>query len=394
MTQPFKVQLLHGLQEGDRRHTVVTLRDPNGHDEAMLAELRREAVPAECVSALLAALTLCIGEIEHPTIDRIRELTAGDRERLLLALCTRILGAEADLIAACPSCSALAEMPVRFANVAPVSSQADPRGSRVTIDAADGQWTATLLPPTGNTLEKAARGGSHAARDLIVDCIEELTDPSGSTVAPRELPIACEAAIADALFALDPVAESLVQIDCPSCGQPIRALVDGFAILQSAFGNPNRLYDDVFRMSRSYHWSEAEFCRCRCAGAGITSPSQKRRRRTHERFRRSTGCPQRRRARSRHYCACSASRFALGAYRRHRDRSDIGSSRPHDACRDLARHRSKFYGRSSCIRKPKVTQRNANDVQAIAARWCASAILSRRARRPGRANRSNWHAGG
>jgi hypothetical protein len=255
MTQPFKVQLLHGLAEGDRRHTVATLRDPNGHDEAMLAELRREAAPAECVSTLLAALTLRIGEIERPTSDRIRELTAGDRERLLLALCGRILGSETDLVAACPSCGALAEMPVRFDDAAAAPTQAGvPQDSHITID----QWTAKLLPPTGNTLERAARSGPHAARDLIIDCIEELTDPSGSRVSPRELPVACEAALAEALFALDPAAESLLEFGCPSCAKPMRALLDGFAIVQGVLGNPNRLYFDVFRMARNYHWSEAE----------------------------------------------------------------------------------------------------------------------------------------
>jgi hypothetical protein len=256
MMQPFKVQLLHGLQAGGRRHTVATVRDPNGYDEAMFAELRREAVPAECVSALLAALTLSVGEIERPTVDRIRELTAGDRERLLLGLCGQILGSEADLVAACPSCNELAEMPVRFVDVAPAPDQrAIPSASRVTIDAADGQWTARLLPPTGKTLEKAARGGP---RDLVIDCIEELTDPSGSRVAARELPVDCEAAVADALFAIDPAAESLIEINCPSCARSIRALIDGFAILQTSFGSLSRLYDDVFRMARSYHWSEAE----------------------------------------------------------------------------------------------------------------------------------------
>ena len=52
MTQSFKVELLHGLLEAGRRHTLAELRDPTGHDEAMLAELRRDATPAECVSAL------------------------------------------------------------------------------------------------------------------------------------------------------------------------------------------------------------------------------------------------------------------------------------------------------------------------------------------------------
>ncbi len=32
----------------------------------------------------------------------------------------------------------------------------------------------------------------------------------------------------------------------------------GYVILQTALGDVRRVYDDVFRMARAYHWSEAE----------------------------------------------------------------------------------------------------------------------------------------
>ncbi len=85
MTQSFKVELFHGLLETGQRHTLAELRDPTGHDEAMLAELGQDATPAERVSALIAALTLRIGDCERPSMDQILQLTAGDRERILLA---------------------------------------------------------------------------------------------------------------------------------------------------------------------------------------------------------------------------------------------------------------------------------------------------------------------
>jgi hypothetical protein len=259
MMQSIKVELLHGLLEGGRRHTLAELRDPTGHDEAMLAELRRDATPAECVSGLIAALTLRIGEVEGPSMDRIRELTAGDRERLVLALCARLLGPEVDLIATCQSCGAVAEMPVRFADVAGASTQPGVTAeSRVELAAGDARWVARLRPPVGTDLERAARDGLRAARDLIVSCIEELTDPSGHRVAQSELPTACESVVADALFALDPAAESLIEVDCPSCAKPIDALLDGYAILQCGLGGANRIYDDVFRIARAFHWSEHE----------------------------------------------------------------------------------------------------------------------------------------
>jgi hypothetical protein len=259
MMQPIKVELLHGLLVGGRRHTLAELRDPTGHDEAMLSEMRADATPAECVSGLIAALTLRIGEIECPSMDHIRKLSAGDRERLVLALCAWLLGPEVDLIATCRWCGAAAEMPVRFAEVADASSQSGVTAeSQIELAAGDARWVARLRPPAGADLERAARDGAQAARDLIVSCIEMLTDPSGHRVAHSELPTACESAVADALLALDPAAESLIEIDCPSCAKSIDALLDGYTILQCGLGGANRVYDDVFRIARTFHWSEHE----------------------------------------------------------------------------------------------------------------------------------------
>lgn len=259
MTQSFKVELLHGLIEAGRRHTLAELRDPTGHDEAALAELGRDATPAESVSTLIAALTLRIGDIESPAVDRIRELTAGDRERLIIALCARLMGPEIDLVATCPSCSALAEMPVRFADVVTSHPVSDGIAeSRIDLEAGGAHWVARLRPPAGADLERAARGGPDAARDLIVGCIEELTDPSGNRVARSELPTKCESSVADALLALDPAAEARIEVECPFCAKPIDALLDGFAVLQGGLGGAQRFYDEVFRMARAYHWSQSE----------------------------------------------------------------------------------------------------------------------------------------
>jgi hypothetical protein len=252
MTQSFKVELLHGLVADGRRHRLAELRDPNGHDEAMLAELSN-AAPAERVSALVAALVQRIGECERPSADQLLELTVGDRERLLLALAARLLGAELDLVTPCPSCRSLVEIPVRFADL--IAVRPEVAADRIELQANDGRWTARCRPPTGDDLPRALR---HGTRRLIVDCLTELIDPAGNRVAGETLPPECEAPMSSALAELDPAAECRVEIACPSCAEAVEALIDGFTILRTAFGGPSRLYDDVYRMARAYHWSEAE----------------------------------------------------------------------------------------------------------------------------------------
>jgi hypothetical protein len=259
MLQSSRVELLRGLLEPGGRHTLAVLRDPTGHDEAMLAELGVHATPAEQVSALIAALALCIGKIEHPSKELILRLTAGDRERLVLAVCARLLGAQIDLVIACQACRALAEIPVRFDEVIAARPQLPLEHERaVDFKADDGRWTARCRPPTGADLEKAARGGPDAARNLIVDCLLALTTPDGRPVAVGELPSECESAAAAALAAFDPAAECRITMECPACAGTIDAVLDGYTILRTGLGGARQIYDDVYRMARAYYWSEAD----------------------------------------------------------------------------------------------------------------------------------------
>jgi hypothetical protein len=255
MAQFYKVQLYHGLTMGGVVDTVAELRDLTGHDEAIVTE-PGDDTPAERVSALIAALTLRIGHCEHPSRERLLQLTVGDRERLLLAVSARLLGAEADLLTSCPGCGNLAEVPVRFADLISIEPMTPP--DRIELASPAGGWIARCRPITGADLEKAARSGAHGVRDLLVGCLLDLSDPAGQLRSPDSLPSECVADLADALAALDPAAECSAEIECPFCAGKIEALVDGFTVMRTAFGGPQRLYEDVYHMARAYHWSEAD----------------------------------------------------------------------------------------------------------------------------------------
>lgn len=256
MSRSFKVELLHGLIEGGHRHTLAELREPTGHDEAMLAELGPDVLPAERVSALIGALTLRVGGCERLSEEQLLQLTAGDRERLVIAICAVLLGSEVDLVTPCPHCGNLAEVPIRFDQV--IASRPAAPLDRVALETGDGRWTARCRPPNCADLAKAAHCSTDAARELLVDCLLDLADPAGNKVASQELPVACEADLAAALWQLDPIAECRIDMECPTCAREIEALIDGYAILRSGLGGAQRIYSDVYRMARTYHWSEAD----------------------------------------------------------------------------------------------------------------------------------------
>lgn len=251
----FEVELLHGLNDVAGVQRLARLRGPTGRDQALMAGLAG-APPAVCISAIIACLMLRIGDRAEPSRDRLLSMTAGDRERVLLALCRYLLGPEVDLVVPCPSCRSLCELQVSFADL--MTQHPAPSNGRCTLAAEDGSWTARIRPPTGHDLEEAARGEAGSARRLLENCLSELVDPSGRSIAGDGLPRECETALGEAIAALDPIAECRIGVDCPHCATSFDTLLDGFTLLRTAIGDANDLYGDVYRMARSYHWSEAE----------------------------------------------------------------------------------------------------------------------------------------
>ena len=253
--QSFEVELLHGLSDAGEVHRLAVLREPTGRDQALMMELAGTP-PAKSISALMASLTQRIGKCANPSRDQLLHLTAGDRERLVLAVCARLLGPEADLVVPCPTCRDLCEVPVHFADI--IALRPSTSDDHCSLAAADGIWTARICPPTGHDLEAVSTGGAGAERQFLEICLSELHDPAGQKVARESLPPECEAQLAEAIAALDPLAECRIGIDCPHCAATFDTLLDGFTLLRTAIGDANSLYGDIYRMARAYHWSEAD----------------------------------------------------------------------------------------------------------------------------------------
>lgn len=251
----FQVELLHGLGGTGAVDRLAELRVPTGEDQVLLVVEMDMATPARCVSALIANLVQRLGK-DEPTPDQLENLTMGDRERVLLAVCSHILGAEADFVVSCPGCRAVVEAPIRFRDL--ISARPDRPASRCSLVAEDGEWGAELAPPTSADLERAMKSGTQAARRLLESCLIALFDARGHVVSRDALPEECEAELAEKLLALDPLAECRIALECPHCARRFDTLLDGFALVKSALGSAEALYDDVYRMARAYHWSEAD----------------------------------------------------------------------------------------------------------------------------------------
>lgn len=255
MTQSFSVELQNGLLSGGKVQVQADLREPNGQDEALFNELENMSTGTR-VTAFLAELVLRIGYCERPTKKQIAQLSVGDRERLMFAIAARLLGNRFDLVTSCQPCSTVVEVAVRLDQLIALRPEISTLWFK--LPSQTGLWSVLCKPLTAEDVENATPHAQAARRSLLLTGVVELKNPEGRKVGSHLLPAECETALETIFAEIDPAAECLAAITCPSCGAETQSLIDGFTTLRSAFGNQQQLYHDIFRMARSYHWSEAD----------------------------------------------------------------------------------------------------------------------------------------
>jgi hypothetical protein len=187
----------------------------------------------------------------------MRDLTIGDRERLLLGLYGLSFGPLVDTILNCPNCAEIVELSLDLDFVLTRSAGSSHASEHsLTI----GPLTLRFRLPTGADHERAAQialtDPGRAADTLRAACVISLTDGTVEISAER-MPDALEAALEEALRRLDPAAEIAIAADCPACGATVGGTLDALSVLTSQLGPPGAVLGDVDRIARAYHWSEA-----------------------------------------------------------------------------------------------------------------------------------------
>jgi hypothetical protein len=254
------VPLLDGLR-GAGGPASARVRALTGSDEALLDALA-DTPPAVRSTELIAVTTLSVGDAAPVTPDMARQLTAGDRERLLLACASATLGEEVDAVVECPHCGELVELPIPLGRMlAPPAPGVRGVHHELAVQTPDGTRLVRFRLPTGADLEAAAHVAlaqpEQGAAAVLDRCVIQVTTEAGEP-APGPLASDVAAAVDEAIARLDPAAESVGEADCPACGTPVRALLDAFCLLSSGLARGERLLTEVASLARAYHWSEAE----------------------------------------------------------------------------------------------------------------------------------------
>ncbi|BDA84735.1 hypothetical protein Sa4125_22770 [Aureimonas sp. SA4125] len=178
----------------------------------------------------------------------------GIRDRILLDMYRVTFGSVIDAVATCSACALQMDVPL---DAATLVVEAKPDASpQILVD----DWSILVRPLDTADLIRAAlcQDRTAAALTLAHAAIVSATC-EGKAVAPDGLPPAIARAAEEAVMALDPMAETVVDVACPACGSvtPLGFDVGAFlwrAIDQAACG----LLDDVATLARRYGWSERD----------------------------------------------------------------------------------------------------------------------------------------
>jgi hypothetical protein len=220
-------------------------------DETTLAlwERAQELPEAQRVLALAGAAGPPATEAE------LERLPLGRREARLLELHRSLGGPALDATAVCPSCGETVEFE---AEVAALLARADAAVAPAPVEL-DGFRVEWRSPDSGD-LEAAARSADPAAaeRVLLERCVLAASGPDGA-VETWTLPGYVRHALSDAMAGADPLAEVLVELDCPECG---RAFVADVPVARFAWERlrtaADRLLREVDALARAYGWTEPD----------------------------------------------------------------------------------------------------------------------------------------
>lgn len=208
---------------------------------------------AQPLGAIERAIELAAAAEPVAARDDVAALPLGRRDARLLALRDASAGASLDATARCPSCGE----DIEFSPAAAQLLEAAPAAAApIECDEFVVRWRA---PDSRDALAAAAAIDAAAAHRILLErCVLAAAGPSGEVDA-SELPPAVRDALEAAIAAADPLAEILIDLACPACGEAFVADLDvaGFVWAELDAG-ARELLRDVDVLARAYGWTEPE----------------------------------------------------------------------------------------------------------------------------------------
>ena len=194
--------------------------------------------------------------VEPPVqAEELEAMPLGRRDARLLRLRIALSGRTLEATAVCPSCDTDAEFEVDAAELLAREAEAV---QPAPVEA--GGFVVVARPPDSRDVAAAAAAGDAEAAELVLfaRCVVSARGPGGE-VDRTTLPPAVRDAVARALGDSDPLAEVLVDLECPACATSFVADLDLGRFVWAELGaQARRLLHEVDVLGRAYGWTESE----------------------------------------------------------------------------------------------------------------------------------------
>ncbi len=262
VTHEFRVGIPGGFWKGGALVREALLRPLNGQDEAFLLDIQESLSAAARTTALLSRCIARLGPDADVTPDAVRCLTVGDREALLLHLWRITFGDHLPAVLVCPfdACGERMDLELSVTDLLLPPYPQPQQRYECALDHHGARYHVRFRLPSGSDQELVAAlaktNKAGAEKQLLRACVEAISTESGPV---EDWPPGIEELIDRKMAELDPQADSVLRLQCPSCDGAFAAPFDAAAFLfQEVKARLPHLYQEVHRIAVSYHWSEAE----------------------------------------------------------------------------------------------------------------------------------------
>ena len=264
---PARIDLVFGPEGHQSGQPQALLRRLTGRDEIEFAE-RTRSLPIEDGVHLAARSCLDLAGIAVPEPAVVESLTAGDLNRLLMAILRLNFGPKMDAVASCraPGCGQVLEIDLDLDRMLDVGHlhTIKPQ-ARVDFAIGGKACCLELAVPRVRDLAAAARnaleGAPGAERLLVERALVRITPQNGGR------PVAAQRALVRPevrerieawVLAHDPFARLGIRAVCPACGTPAQLAFDPMSFLLARLERPCDILDEVDMIATHYSWGESE----------------------------------------------------------------------------------------------------------------------------------------
>jgi hypothetical protein len=202
------------------------------------------------------ALTILLHASDGESAKALAALTVGERDRRLLSAREQTFGHTLDAYAECSACAQRLEFSLTTDAIRCTGAEAAAKSERLCID---GVELSLRLPDSNDLRALSACGDLDSAHARLVErCIVEPTR-DGEPIVAAALPANVLAGAAARMADLDPQAEVLLDLRCPTCQAGQQVLFDIAAFFWSEIGaRAKRLLREIDLLARAYCWREAD----------------------------------------------------------------------------------------------------------------------------------------